>query len=392
MFNKWSMLRKLIWFKGSVLGGSAEYQTVSGPIASFVTLRSAPLKELVVDINPVQDLHGYANPWPPGGGMNLLNYGDYTNNYRVTSVVDNGDGSFTVTASGLGAYVDHLIPVTAGVSYSIKCEDGINLDGNATQMNYCYVYDGDNDASTALVNSGSFKTKKTFTPTGSVILVRTKVTGGSGGGVGKCVKPMVFKGETLPEMWTPYSNICPISGWTGCKVWVQPTHDTSAQADYNIIWQTEAGTVYGSTLTINEDRSMVLLKEDTLYDLGNTNWKADPNRPGIFYGNLAQRQSGSGIIACSGYKATNVGLVQIGDNCISGDAAYGGANVFIKDTSKAQMTAAEFTEAVSGVTAVIKLASPVTYQLTAQQVIDALQGQNYVWADTGDVSVTYRSN
>ena len=35
-----------------------------------------------------------------------------------------------------------------------------------------------------------------------------------------------------------------------------------------------------------------------------------------------------------------------------------------------------------------ELAAPITYQLTPQQ-ITALQGQNNIWASTGDITVNY---
>ena len=53
-------------------GGETEpvWATVSGAIASFTTPFAYPLKKLVAQINPVQDLHGYDAPWPAGGGKN----------------------------------------------------------------------------------------------------------------------------------------------------------------------------------------------------------------------------------------------------------------------------------------------------------------------------------
>ena len=43
----------------------------------------------------------------------------------------------------------------------------------------------------------------------------------------------------------------------------------------------------------------------------------------------------------------------------------------------------------TGAQVVYKFATPVTYQLTPQEV-QTLVGQNYVWADTGDVTVTVK--
>ena len=44
--------------------------TASGTIASFSDGAEMPVKSLEVEINAVQDLHGQANPYPAGGGVN----------------------------------------------------------------------------------------------------------------------------------------------------------------------------------------------------------------------------------------------------------------------------------------------------------------------------------
>ena len=45
-------------------------ETASGSIASFSDgADNLPLKSLVVNINPVQDLHGQESPYPAGGGL-----------------------------------------------------------------------------------------------------------------------------------------------------------------------------------------------------------------------------------------------------------------------------------------------------------------------------------
>ena len=50
------------------------YDTASGIVSSFQDgADTMPLKSLVVNIKPVQDLHGYDHPWPAGGGNNRLN-------------------------------------------------------------------------------------------------------------------------------------------------------------------------------------------------------------------------------------------------------------------------------------------------------------------------------
>ena len=46
--------------------------SASGSIASFSDGSASPVTALSVSIEPVQDLHGYDNPWPAGGGKNIL--------------------------------------------------------------------------------------------------------------------------------------------------------------------------------------------------------------------------------------------------------------------------------------------------------------------------------
>ena len=49
---------------------NAILKSVSGDIVSFDDAVEAPVQNLTVDIEPVQDLHGYDSPWPAGGGIN----------------------------------------------------------------------------------------------------------------------------------------------------------------------------------------------------------------------------------------------------------------------------------------------------------------------------------
>lgn len=54
-------------------GGATQIDTPQ-PVVSFsIPERTySRIDELEVDIRPVQDLHGYTKPWPPGGGKNLF--------------------------------------------------------------------------------------------------------------------------------------------------------------------------------------------------------------------------------------------------------------------------------------------------------------------------------
>ena len=174
-------------------------------------------------------------------------------------------------------------------------------------------------------------------------------------------------------------NVRPISGWTGAKIWVDDTHDTSAQADYNISWQTEAGTVYGGTLTVNEDGSGVLAVD---LEYGSKLLSAyDQKYSGETYDLYVFNDFVSAIPAVNNMQKCNIAPY----SNTTGQSLH----FYIASNKKMQIYLPHDIDLTTTVEAVCELATPITYQLTAQQVIDALQGQNYVWADTGDVSVTY---
>ena len=72
--------------------------TASGAIASFPDGAGTPMRSLVAQINPVQDLHGQSSPYPAGGGVNKMPQmvdGTYTGD-GITGVVKNG----VITLSG----------------------------------------------------------------------------------------------------------------------------------------------------------------------------------------------------------------------------------------------------------------------------------------------------
>ena len=72
--------------------------TVTGNPASFEASGNGKLLSLSVPFSPIQDLHGYANPWPAGGGVNKLDpiavFGGASSIYDV-----NADGTVTVKSS-----------------------------------------------------------------------------------------------------------------------------------------------------------------------------------------------------------------------------------------------------------------------------------------------------
>ena len=371
---------------GSVIVQARETVYEDDAVATFTAEEETPLNLVKAEFAPVQDLHGYDSPWPAGGGKNKLDYADFTNSYRITSVTDDGNGTFTVVASGTYAYIDYLIDVTANETYVIKCESVRNVSGNASQMEIVNVYDGADTTAAKLLSNQSIVSQKTFVPTGNKILVRMAVTGGSGSGTGEIVKPQLELGSTATP-WTPYSNECPIEGWTGVDI----MHSGEDVLDYDTIpitWTDEAGTVYGGYLRINRDGSVDITAITSGVDMGTIIFSvtSSVSSVGGTVFTVGLSSIGQGMKARANNTAQEV-LSDVFAPCASNInyvasmpdfAMMRGASAFFVSDSR-YLTAADFRASVNGVFLTYPLATPVTYHLPSIDALKSYDGINHVW-------------
>ena len=168
---------------------------------------------MIYEFAATQDLHGYSKPWAPGTGKNLFDYGDISNSVKITSIDVINSRRFTVVASGAGAYILHLLDVEAGEPYAIKYARSGLISGNANQMGVVFVYDGTTVEETKLLNGVNVDVSaKSFTPTGTQVLVRCSVTGGLASGSGWVEEPQIEKGSSATA-YEPYANICMPEGF-----------------------------------------------------------------------------------------------------------------------------------------------------------------------------------
>lgn len=183
-------------------------------------------------------------------------------------------------------------------------------------------------------------------------------------------------------------NIRPITGWTGCVI-SHSGADTSNPTTYPITFPSEAGTVYGGTLDVTTgvltvDRAELVLD-------GDESWKYYS----VLQDNLfrAVGQPTPTIIAnnvsdflCDAYKPV-LALARTNGTLSSSTAGYldfidNGFNALDGWTAHVSQ---------NNIHVVYPLATPVTYQLTPQE-IRTLLGQNNIWVDAGDTTVEYRAN
>lgn len=440
-----------------------------------------------VAVEPVQDLHGQSNPYPPGGGKNLLNIPSITTldaHGLSYSIAEDGAIKISGTASAETRFSFNTnISLSAG-NYTLKMQGATSdvrwVSNGSNGFDYTSKY-------------GDFT--QTYTITGSVTIQYLFLDIANGANVNLTIYIQLESGSTATS-FAPYSNICPISGWTGCNVsrtgfnvWDGETEPgyiyngtlysdnnywrtknyipviggqtyyfkvssggqlnlfdanktfisgvanmyestghigtlpdncryvkfyQSASTDkntvcinlsnskngtyeaftgnttYSITFPNPPGTVYGGTLLINRDGTGVLTV-DRAYKSLTDNWSVAGN--GAFYidGKATDGYAGSSNaqnnVKSNMYPKGYCG----GSTAIAVDHPktlctqdLNGIRFIIYDTSFTDVTAFNTYVASNPIQIVYELATPVTYNLTADEVI-LLHGYNNVWADTGKV-------
>lgn len=166
---------------------------------------------------------------------------------------------------------------------------------------------------------------------------------------------------------------------------------------YPITFPTSAGTVYGGTLSVNKDGTGTLVVKygHVAFD-GTESWVSSTSLAGRYLVTQVDAlKNNLGILCCSEYiparsiaEVTARGYAYIDGN---GTNARVGINSFIDTLSDWKSYLASQYSAGKPVQVVYELATPITYTLSAPQVL-SLIGQNHVWADCGNIlSLTYNS-
>ena len=181
--------------------------TASGLIASFPDGQSViPAISVIADIDPIQDLHGYDKPWSGGTGANVLDpnvkftAGAY---YGLTLATTDGyNVKVTGTATGSGIISTDVVPL------------------GSAKILPAGTYTGSWGVYTLNDENGNFLANKyggtPFTMNVPFYVAKVYIEIVNGNTYDRTAFIALAKGSTAPTQWTPYSNICPISGRTEC--------------------------------------------------------------------------------------------------------------------------------------------------------------------------------
>ena len=203
--------------KETVVTYEGRYDETTGmvDIASIESDIDQNAKHLKVALEPIQDLHGYDKPWVGGAGKN-----------KLPLTVDNiKNANSNVTWSGNET-------TKSGVTFTIETDNngnvqGVKLNGTATSnvqfllgvgltFNGDYILNGGLSSNISVSVQGkatSVGADRAFTDDGATS--RTSWIYVENGTVcNNVVKPMVRFASEADATYAPYSNICPIEGWT----------------------------------------------------------------------------------------------------------------------------------------------------------------------------------
>lgn len=203
--NRWTPLVYPGGYTTANGGGQPEpepvLKTVTGSLIHITDALALPAEALTVNVEPIQDLHGYDSPWPGGRSKNLIPDGTNTSNGYVNGQYLKNDGSLY---SDTNWYTSEYFSVTAGETYTWS------TNGNPNSPSICFYDSGKNYISSI---QAARELPKTFTAPSDAVYCRA-----SQGKVFVTDGQQIELGSTATTP-KPYSNICPISGYDNATIY-----------------------------------------------------------------------------------------------------------------------------------------------------------------------------
>lgn len=207
----------LMDYRRKIIASSPHLSHAEGAIATFADGTDLPLKSLLVNIAPVQDLHGYDYPWVAGGGINKLPPmvdGTYTGN-GLTAVVKDGVATLSGTSTASGNAL--IIPLAE--EYTVT-EGYLHLCNSVANASFAPTLEDVNAISASNVSFACSPVNRVGAIPANRIgqkWNRIRVWIGSGITISGTYAPMVCEDNTVRQ-YAPYENLCPIIGWDAAKM------------------------------------------------------------------------------------------------------------------------------------------------------------------------------
>lgn len=164
-----------------------------------------PMKELKVAIDPVQDLNGQEYPYPPGAGKNLF---DADGNVFMVGQMYDENGNIVENAL---VKTSDFIAIQPNTQYTISGTD-MHKSGSTTQVGLRMNFFDSSKGFLSRTDATASGNVKTATSPATAAFVRF------GCGSNAVATSIQFELGSSATDYAPYSNVCPISGWTGANI------------------------------------------------------------------------------------------------------------------------------------------------------------------------------
>lgn len=365
--------------KASIIEDSA-----TGTIANFTDGANLPVAELIVDIEPIQS--GSGDPSPTNvraisgrtsvkvnrTGKNLLPYPFYHNTRTVNGVTftNNLDGTVTANGTATSTANQHLVSATNS-NFTLPIGSYIVTGcptGGSSSSYQIYVEKRVNGTTTYVTrdvgNGATFTVDSAEATYGIMVRIPAGVTVDN-----LTFHPMLRLASDTDSTWaSPVDN--------------ETTSISLGQ------------TVYGGTLNVATGVLTMTHVSKLISDADSTVINSSTASDGstilnVYYGGGSKKAVGRDNIISSQYATKDVAVASLKTGEVCGHAT--GNSSYFADSRFNGKTKDEILALIGSVQVVYELATSVTYQLTANEV-QTLLGENNIWADSGDVEVTYRAD
>ena len=214
---------------GDILGS----KSVNGNPIAISDAANAYAEEVIANIEPIQDLHGYDHPWVGGAGKNKFDIEGWltANNISFTK----SGNSYTFSCSGL--YKNPFEFSDTDIATNLNSIITIPSGSEASNVGFELV---NSSGGSITARSNSWQNK-----VGNKVRLNYSV-----GGVIKVDTPIIAKVDADISSYEPYSNICPISGLDSVEV------KRTGKNLFDLTQYTQSKIEQGVTFTVNSDGSV----------------------------------------------------------------------------------------------------------------------------------------
>jgi len=201
-------------------GNALKTRSVSGPIATFETDLAEDLIKLDVDLEPIQDLHGYDGAWPAGGGKNISHFGtDNLDNSQQCTITYIDDNNLSIDAAGNYTRAMYAIMCPENTTVTVSFKGSSTANYKKVQISSVNSWSG--ISWYRIFNLTEQETTYSYTFTTSAgsttIYIGFYVTAGADTGTMYIKDFQIEKGSSATS-FAPYENICPITGHDSAKL------------------------------------------------------------------------------------------------------------------------------------------------------------------------------